>query len=347
LVTPAKRSDRRARAVAVALAGTAAIVFVLLLARHPPSTGSPRATFPTTSTPSSETGLTPATHGVGGSVGPASPGSTNGDTPVPSVVLVGAGDIADCDSNRDEATARLLDDIPGTVFTLGDNAYEQGSPREFRQCYDPTWGRQLERTKPVVGNHEYFTPGASGYFGYFGEAAGDPGTGWYAYDAGTWRVYALNGNCALIGGCDAGSPQVRWLRRDLASNPRACVLAMWHQPRFSSGMHGNDAETQGLWQALYDAGAELVLNGHDHDYERFAPQTATGDADADRGLVEIVVGTGGRSFYEFETIRANSLIRNNSTHGVLRLTLSAGSWSFQFVPVSGESFTDAGSGPCH
>ncbi len=260
-------------------------------------------------------------------------------------MLVGAGDIADCASSGDEATADLLDSIDGTVFTLGDNAYERGTPSEFRRCYAPTWGRQLARTMPVPGNHEYETPGASGYFGYFGAAAGDPDRGYYAYDRGAWRIYALNANCADIGGCGAGSAQERWLRDDLVANPRACVLAMWHQPRFSSGLHGNDASTQALWDALYHAGAELILNGHDHTYERFGPQSPSGKADPSNGIVEMVVGTGGRSHYDFRTIRANSLVRDNTSYGVLRVELADDGWSFEFVPVAGATFTDRGGGP--
>ena len=262
-------------------------------------------------------------------------------------MLVGAGDIADCSSNGDEATANLLDTIDGTVFTLGDNAYESGTAAEFQRCYDPTWGRQRDRTLPVPGNHDYNTPGAAGYFGYFGAAAGDPSTGYYATDLGTWRIYVLNSNCAAIGGCEAGSAQERWLRDDLAANPRACVLAMWHHPRFSSGEHGNDPRTQALWQALYAAGAELVLSGHDHIYERFAPQAATGKADSRRGIVEIVAGTGGRSHYPFVQIRANSLVRDNTTYGVLRLVLADGAWSSEFIPVPGGTFSDSGNGTCH
>ena len=275
-----------------------------------------------------------------------SPVSSSG-TPDGGAVLVGAGDIAACSSNGDEATADLLDKIDGTVFTLGDNAYENGTAAEFQQCYDPTWGRQRDRTLPVPGNHDYNTPGATGYFGYFGAAAGDPATGYNAVDLGTWRVYVLNSNCAAIGGCDAGSPQERWLRDDLAANPRTCVLAMWHHPRFSSGEHGNDPVTQALWQDLYAAGAELVLNGHDHDYERFAPQTPSGSADPSRGIVEIVAGTGGRSRYPFLRIRANSLARDNTTYGVLRLVLSASGWSSEFIPVPGGSFSDSSTGTCH
>ena len=289
----------------------------------------------------------PGTTGVAAGSGSPAASRTSPQSTAPGVVLVGAGDIADCSSDGDEATARLLDGLDGTVFTLGDNAYELGTSGEFRRCYDPSWGRQLDRTKPVPGNHDYLTKDAAGYFGYYGAAAGDPATGWYAYDLGAWRVYVLNSNCKLVGGCGEGSAQERWLRADLAAYRRECVLAMWHHPRFSSGMHGNDAVTADLWSDLYDAGAELVLNGHDHDYERFAPQTPGGSADPDRGIVEIVVGTGGRSHYAFETVRANSLIRDDTTYGVLRLVLSDGGWSFEFVPVPGGSFADSGSGTCH
>jgi hypothetical protein len=279
---------------------------------------------------------------------PGSPGVPKGAaTGTPLAVLVGAGDIADCASEGDEATAALLDAIDGTVFTLGDNAYEDGSAADYAQCYDPTWGRHKTRTMPVPGNHEYQTPGAAGYFDYFGPVAGDPREGWYAYDHGAWRIYALNSNCAEIGGCDAGSPQERWLRADLAANPRACSLAMWHHPLFSSAEHGNDPRTEDLWRALQDAGVEVVLVGHDHDYERFAPQTAAARADADRGIVEFVVGTGGRQTYPFRTIRDNSLVRRTLTFGVLRLELSAGSYAFEFIPVAGSTFTDTGSGACH
>jgi calcineurin-like phosphoesterase family protein len=264
-------------------------------------------------------------------------------------VLVGAGDIADCGSNRDSATADLVEAIDGTVFTLGDNAYESGTAAEFRECYGPTWGRRsiLERTRPTAGNHDYETAGAAGYFGYFGDAAGKPNEGWYAYDAGAWRIYVLNSNCSSIGGCDRGSRQERWLRADLAANPRTCALAMWHHPRFSSSEHGNDPKTADLWATLQDSGAELVLVGHDHDYERFAPQTASGRSDPEHGLVEIVVGTGGRTPYEFRTIRDNSLVRASGVFGVLRLDLSVGAYAFEFVPVAGEPFTDAGLGACH
>lgn len=286
---------------------------------------------------------------AGGSAAPA-PGTQAGTPAAPATgapaILVGAGDIAVCGSERDSETAALLDEIGGTVFTLGDNAYENGSRREFEECYAPTWGRHRDRTRPAPGNHEYNTAGAAGYFDYFGVRAGDAGKGYYAYDLGAWRVYSLNSNCAFVA-CDGSSAQLAWLRADLAANPRECTLAYWHAPRYSSGRHGNDSSTDALWDALFEAGAELVLAGHDHTYERFAPMNAEGDADPERGLVSFVVGTGGRSLYEFHDIQPASEVRDATTWGVLELTLSPGSWTSRFVPVAGSSFTDAAAGTCH
>lgn len=264
--------------------------------------------------------------------------------PPGSVVFVGAGDIASCASTGDEATANLLDGIAGTVFTLGDNAYETGSAAEFNNCYNPSWGRHRARTKPAPGNHDYGTAGAAGYFGYFGSAAGDPAKGYYSYDLGDWHIIALNSNVAN----SAGSVQEQWLRADLAASTKSCTLAYWHHPRFSSGLeHGSDPSLQPLWQALYDANADLVLSGHDHDYERFAPQTPAGVADATRGIREFVVGTGGRSHYNLGTLKANSQVFDSNTYGVLKLTLSTGTYAWQFVPVAGGTFADSGSGSCH
>jgi hypothetical protein len=264
--------------------------------------------------------------------------------PTGSVTFVGAGDIASCSSTGDEATANLLDGISGTVFTLGDNAYESGTATEFANCYDPTWGRHKTRTWPSPGNHEYNTPGATGYYGYFGAAAGDPAKGYYSYDLGDWHVIVLNSSIAH----DASSTQVTWLTNDLAASSKSCTVAYWHHPRFSSGSgHGNDPSVQPFWDALYAANADLVLSGHDHDYERFAPQTPSGVADAARGIREFVVGTGGRSHYGLGTLKANSQVFNGATYGVLKLTLSAGGYSWEFVHVAGASFTDSGSGSCH
>jgi hypothetical protein len=264
------------------------------------------------------------------------------------VVLVGAGDIAKCDSSADEATARLLDGIPGTVFTAGDNAYPSGSAAEFRNCYGPSWGRHKARTRPAPGNHEYETAGASGYFGYFGAAAGDPSRGYYSYERGEWHVVALNSNCTKVGGCGADSPQGRWLRNDLRNNPAECTLAYFHHPLFSSGgEHGNQPQVRPLWKALYAANAEVVVSGHDHDYERFAPKRPGGARNKERGIRQFVVGTGGSTQRGFGKVRPNSQARNASTPGVLRLTLKPGSYEWKFVPVAGKTFTDSGTKSCH
>jgi uncharacterized protein YaiE (UPF0345 family) len=233
------------------------------------------------------------------------------------------------------------------VFTAGDNAYNSGSATEFNTCYGPTWGRQKDRTRPVPGNHEYGTANASGYFNYFGPVAGQPGQGWYSYNLGAWHVIVLNSNCSSVGGCQSGSAQEKWLRADLAASGAPCTVAMWHHPRFNSGTsHGNDTEVGPLWNALYDAGADVVVDGHEHVYERFAPQRPDGTADPAHGIREITVGTGGAGSYTFGTPQPNSLVRS-APNGVLKLTLRAGSYDWNFIPVAGQTFTDSGSADCH
>ena len=277
--------------------------------------------------------------------------SSPGPTPVTLVapedpVLVGAGDIAACDSDGDEKTAALLDTIPGTVFTLGDNAYPDGTREQFAKCYEPTWGRHRARTRPAPGNHDYRTRGAAAYFDYFGAAAGDRDKGYYSYDLGRWRVVVINSNCRQVGGCHTGSPQENWLRAHLAAHRTPCAVAMWHHPRFSSSAeHGNDPSMRDIWKTLQDKGVDLVLAGHDHDYERFGPQDADGNADED-GVRSFVVGTGGRSFYPFGRIHPNSVIRNTGTPGVLKLTLHPDSYDWAFIPVPGSTFTDSGTAKC-
>jgi hypothetical protein len=263
-------------------------------------------------------------------------------------ILIGAGDIADCsDLSGAEATARLLEANPGTVMALGDLAYPDGTPENFK-CYNKTWGRVKDRTRPAVGNHEFHSSGATYYFQYFGAAAGDPKTGYYSYDLGSWHIVVLNSECNEVGGCGAGSPEEKWLRADLGAHPVGCTLAYFHKPRFSSGIaHGNDPEVGAFWQALYDFNAELVLNGHDHDYERFAPQDPNGKADPKRGIREFVVGTGGKNHREFGIHKANSEVRNNDAFGVLKLTLKATGYEWKFIPEAGKRFTDSGSGSCH
>ena len=264
------------------------------------------------------------------------------------VVLIGAGDIADCsDLAGAEATAKLLESNPGTVMALGDLAYPNGTPEDFK-CYDRTWGRVKDRTRPAVGNHEFHSSDATYYFQYFGSAAGDPKTGYYSYDLGSWHIVVLNSECAEVGGCGAGSAEEKWLRADLSAHPAGCTLAYFHKPRFSSGLnHGNDPEVGAFWQALYDFNAELVLNGHDHDYERFAPQDPNGNADPKRGIREFVVGTGGKNHREFGIRKSNSEVTNNNTFGVLKLTLKAAGYDWKFIPEAGKTFTDSGSGNCH
>jgi hypothetical protein len=264
-------------------------------------------------------------------------------------VLVGAGDIATCADSGDEATAKLLDGIPGTVFTIGDNAYVDGTASEYANCYGPTWGRHKARTTiAVAGNHDYNTPGAAPYYAYFGAAAGDPAKGYYAKTVGAWQVIVLNSNCDKVGGCHQGSAQEQWLRATLAAGRAECTVALWHHPGFSSAtIHRSDPVYRPFWQALYDHGAEAVLVGSDHVYERFGFQNPAGDADAVFGLRQFTVGTGGRSHQSFKTALPNSEVRNGGTYGVLKLTLHANSYDWRFVPAAGATFTDSGTSACH
>ena len=333
----------------VAFVATLALLagFAVLTAQAPGPGGSPIAGAsasppvasgsPTTPT-GSPSGSDPASQPATSPTAPASPG--------PSAVLVGAGDIARCSSEGDEATADLLDDIEGTVFAAGDLAYESGTPEQFRECYDPTWGRHKDRTMAVPGNHEYETPGAQGYVDYFGDAASGPdGETWYSFDLATWHVVMLDSNCDDVD-CEAGSDQVAWLTEDLAASDATCTLAIWHHPRFSSGFHGNDRDVETFWDVLYDAGADVVVNGHDHDYERFAPQDPDAREDRERGLREFVVGTGGAALRPFEDTKANSELRASVSHGVFKITLHDGRYDWEFIPTEGP-FSDMGSAACH
>jgi acid phosphatase type 7 len=270
-----------------------------------------------------------------------------------SFILVGAGDIASCKNPEGaRATAKLLEQIPGTVFAAGDLAYESGSPDEFEFCYGPTWGRFRERTKPAMGNHEYGNPTAHGYFDYWGTQAGLRGQGYYSYDLGAWHIVVLNTNCAVknLGGCGAGSPQETWLKKDLAKHADACILAYGHHALFSSGIfkkHAVHPELKQFWEDLYAAHADLVLAGHEHSYERFAPQNPDGKLDPEHGIREIVVGTGGRSHDLLGFATPNSEVRDWETFGVLKLTLDSGKYSWEFIPEEGASFRDSGAGACH
>jgi hypothetical protein len=267
--------------------------------------------------------------------------------------LVGAGDIAGCpDTSGAEATAKLLDKIPGTVFAAGDLAYESGSLREFQTCYGRTWGKFKDRTRPAPGNHEYNGTDAAGYFQYWGTQAGEPQKGYYSYDLGQWHVIVLNTNCGdrILGGCGEGSPQETWLRADLEAHPNSCKLAYGHHALFSSGVfpkHAIRPALRPLWQDLYAAHADLIIAAHEHSYERFAPQDPDGHADPQNGIPEIVVGTGGRSHTALGFETPNSVVRNADTYGVLKLTLSPGNYRWEFVPEAGRTFRDSGSGTCH
>ena len=276
---------------------------------------------------------------IGDSLPPGPPSPPPPILPAVPQTFVGAGDIAMCDANS-EATARLLDSIGGTVFTLGDNAYFQGTRQQFRDCYDPTWGRHRARTRPVPGNHEYESPGAEPYFEYFGLNAGPPGLGYYSFNIGSWHAVALNSNVAA----SAASAQGEWLRNDLMASSARCTVAYWHHPLFSSGPDGPTSRMRDVWHILYEGGADLVLSGHDHLYERFAPQNPDGGADAARGIRQFVVGTGGAVLYPLGAARPNSETRL-SVFGVLSLTLRADGYDWEFISVSGPR--DAGTGSCH
>lgn len=290
------------------------------------------------------------------SCGAASSG-TRAERPAPLRVhgptLVAAGDVA-CAPGEPRTrfachqldTAALVARLnPRAVAVLGDTQYEAGSLADFEGSYAKTWGTFRDRTHPAVGNHEYGTPGAAGYFTYFGARAGRPGEGWYAYALGGWHVVVLNANCDIVG-CRFGSPQQRWLAADLAAHPARCTLAYWHQPRFSSGLHGSDEALAPLWRTLQRGGADVALSGHDHDYERFAPQDAGGRLDRAHGIVQFVVGTGGKSHYPILFARRNSRA-HASVFGVLALTLGRGAYRWRLVAEPGVGFRDGGTARCH
>ena len=285
-----------------------------------------------TSLPSvSPTGLPTATHTP-----------THTPTPLPSV-LVGAGDISICGQQGDDQTAALLADMPGTIFTVGDNSNENGTTYEYLNCFGPSWGQFLERLNPVPGNHDYVTDNASAYYDYFSGSQVPPGRGYYSYDLGSWHIIALNSVIDIR----ADSLQVRWLKEDLAAHPSRCSLAYWHHPRWTSGESGDNGRVAALWQILYEAGVEVVVNGNEHMYERFAPMDPNGDLDLVRGMREFVVGTGGVSHYRFAQTHLNSQVRDNTSFGVLKFVLDSDGYSWEFIPVDGMNFTDTGSDVCH
>ena len=268
-------------------------------------------------------------------------------------VLVGAGDIVGCrDPQGALATAKLIAEIPGTVFAVGDLVYDATTLSQFQKCYGSAWGKFKERTRPALGNHEYLEPRATPYFQYWGTQAGPAGKGYYSYELGAWHVVVLNTNCDApgLGGCAAGSPQEIWLRQDLREHQGACIVAYGHHALFSSGFfrsHAVHPELKPLWDDLYAVHADLMLAGHEHSYERFAPQDPDGRADPRHGIREIVVGTGGRSHDPLGLATPNSEVRNVGTYGVLKLTLAPQGYTWEFLPEEGKTFRDSGAGVCH
>lgn len=258
-------------------------------------------------------------------------------------VLVGAGDVADCDNGVSAgtvATARLLDGLSGTVFAAGDNAYLHGSVDNYNNCYDPYWGRHKGRTWPVPGNHDYETSEAAPYYAYFGGAAGSPGLGYWRRTLGTWTILGLNSERGL-------PAQIQWLRTELSANRTPCTLAIWHRPLFSSGgPNGDSPDMRDTWQALYDLNVDVIVNGHEHVYERFDPQDANGNPDPARGMRQFTVGTGGATISGFVTVKRNSSVRI-SYWGVARFTLLDNSYMWEFIPIDGGGGTDSGMGQCH
>jgi hypothetical protein len=273
-------------------------------------------------------------------------------------VIVAAGDIA-CAPNdmtspcKDQQTAALLAGAD-RVLPLGDNQYEAGALADYQNRYDLSWGQYKSTSSPVPGNHEYQTAGAAGYFDYFNGVgsstgrAGDRGQGYYSYNLETWHLIALNGNCGsngVPGGCTLLSPQMTWLKSDLAANPSTCALAYWHQPRFSS--MSTNTPMAAAWHLLYDSGADVVLNGHQHDYERFAPMAPSGALDKVAGIHEFIVGTGGKSLNAYAPTYPTSRVEDSTSFGVLKVTLFPNKYEWQFVPAGGGTFTDSGTARCH
>lgn len=309
-------------------AGTAAPVF------SPQPTQTPRPSATATALPT-DTAVPTAT---------ALPSAT--PTPMP-VMMIGAGDIAFCGEPylMDEATANIIDKYPeAVVFTAGDNVQGEGRMPEYTNCFTASWGRFLNRLHPVPGNHDYMTEGGAPYYTYFGAAAGEPFKGWYSYDVGEWHIVALNSNCDAVA-CGPNSAQVAWLREDLAANPARCTMLHWHHPRWSSGLAGSYGSVNSFWRAAVDFGAELVINGHDHNYERFAPMDVEGSP-SPVGVRQFTVGTGGDPLRAFGEIKPNSEFRFNENHGVIRLELYPDRYTWAFESIDG-AIVDSGEEACH
>lgn len=269
-----------------------------------------------------------------------------------SVVLLAAGDIAECDNQGDEATARILAAYPNaTIATLGDNAYEEGTLQEFENCYDPSWGQFKDRTRPATGNHDHSTEDAQGYADYFGSAGGPFDKYYYSYDLGSWHVVVLNSDCWRVDGCAIDDPQAEWLRDDLEQHQAICTLAVWHRPPFTSGRYGEPSETarvRPLWRVLNEEGADVLLTGHEHSYERFQQMDAEGRPDEAKGVRLFIVGTGGGNLRPFENPPLpTTATRQADSWGVLKLDLQSAGYDWTFLPVSGSSYSDSGTGTCH
>lgn len=263
------------------------------------------------------------------------------------VTMVGAGDIADCRNRNDEATAKLVSKIRGTVFTLGDSVYDRGTAAEFRNCYSPSWGKFKKRTKPAVGNHEYYTNNASPYYNYFGTRAGKPSKGYYSYNRGAWHIVVLNSNCDKVGGCGPTSQQGTWLRRDLRRDKSRCTMAYFHHPLYASGDQVQTNSVRPFWDMLQTDRADVILAGHAHRYERLAPQTP-GGVRSKNGIRQFIVGTGGKPASGPAGAKDdNSQVVGDNTPGVLKLDLRSKGYSWKFIPIAGKSFRDSGKQQCH
>ncbi len=292
--------------------------------------------------------------GAAGALAQAPAGSAVASPAGPTVTVAAAGDIA-CEAGeqpslracQQAATARLVESLkPDAVLAIGDLQYPTGTLLQMKGSYDKTWGAFKSITYPVPGNHEYYNL-ATGYHDYWGHRVGTYHDPWYSFDLGAWHVLALDSDCTYVGGCGADSREVRWIRQDLAAHPSTCALAFFHHPRFSSGPHGNNQELAPVWRALQAGGVDVILNGHDHDYERFDLQDANGRLDRSHGIREFVVGTGGAPQYFVLWPHAHSQALRAGVFGVLKLTLRPASYDWRFMPIPGESYTDSGSTACH
>jgi acid phosphatase type 7 len=269
-------------------------------------------------------------------------------TPIPAAVyLTGAGDISFCDLDTDEETAALLEDVPGLIFTLGDTQYDGSTYDTYMNCFDKSWGKYKDRMIPVVGNHEYENPNAAGFYDYFDNELDPERRGYYSMNIGAWHVIVLNSQCDEVGGCGIFSPQVQWLENDLVNDEHLCTLALWHQPRFSTGYHGPDKGMDTIWRMIVEYDVDLVLNGHEHSYERFAPMDENGNTDLSDGTRQIIVGTGGSPLRHQYMENLSSIVFNDTAYGVLQLKLDYGTYEWIFMPTEQNGFFDDGTGYCH